>query len=152
MRNKRAMSDEGRDGYNDLSFLTLKLSQKSICISAFVVIFRLVVSEFSFEFPHVFVGSFHVVSAEFVQDFLQVRDGLLRDSNKVLERIVLMFFKGGEEHLLHFVLVGSLFLGAVLMLTLKLDEVGVVGNRLVGIHDSEGAGKKKNDCWSRNSC
>ena len=147
------MSDEGRDGYNDLSFLTLKLSQKSICISAFVVIFRLVVSEFSFEFPHVFVRSFHVVSAEFVQDFLQVRDGLLRDSNKVLERIVLMFFKGGEEHLLHFVLVGSLFLGAVLMLTLKLDEVGVVGNRLVGIHDSEGAGKKKkNDGWSRNSC
>ena len=62
--------------------------------SLLVFAFRLVMSEFGLEFPHVLMRRFHVVRAEFVEDFLEVRDGLLRLSRQILERIVLMFLEG----------------------------------------------------------
>ena len=48
--------------------------------SLLVFALRLVMSEFGLEFPHVLMRRFHVVSAEFVEDFFEVRNGLLRFS------------------------------------------------------------------------
>lgn len=95
-------------------------------------------SEFALQFPHVFVGRLRIVDAEFVENFLKVGNGLLRDSDEILEGVVLMLLEGGEEHFLDFVFVGSLLLRPVFLLILEFDQIGVIRNRLVGVHDSVG--------------
>ena len=78
---------------------------------------------------------FHVVTAEFVENFFEIRNGLLRDFDEILECVVLMLLESGEEHLLDFVSVRSFLLRAVLLLILELDQISVVRNRFVRVHD-----------------
>ena len=55
----------------------------------FVLLLHFVMAVFKFEFPHVLVRILHVVSANFVQDFFQIRDGLPSALGQVLDVVVL---------------------------------------------------------------
>ena len=92
-------------------------------------------SKFRLQFPHVLMRRFHIVGAQFVKDFLQIRNRLLSDSDEIFERVVLMLFESGEKHFLDFVLVRSFLFRSVLLLILVLDEIGVVGDGLVSVDD-----------------
>ena len=94
-------------------------------------------SKFRLQLPHVLMRCFHIVGAQFMKDFLQIRNRLLSDSDEIFERVVLMLFESGEKHFLNFVLVRPLLFRSVLLLIFVLDEIRVVGHGLVSVYDPD---------------
>lgn len=83
-----------------------------------------IVPVLSFQMPSVLVRILHTVLANFLEDFLQIADGLVGNVNKILNIVVLMLLEGIEKHVHdgRFVRAGLFAVGFLLSVVLNLEK------------------------------
>lgn len=105
------------------------------CRRRLLLLIHFVMAILLLQFPHILMWILHVVVAHLLENFLEIANRLIGDFHEILNIVVLMLFKGIEQHIHNGIFVVARLLALGLLSLFVLNVVFVIGHRLEVLHD-----------------